>query len=143
MFRNDYLMRHIEQLAAALARVLGLNRRDEFAVARDEAQRTWEELLDVPRALRDAVDIPTLAGMLREPGRLRLGGRLFAAESTALIGLGDAARGATLQRRALELLLEARAVDPGGETDDDASAIRALSAAVRVDSLTARHQALL
>jgi hypothetical protein len=143
VFRNDYLMRHIEQLAAALARIIGLNRRDEFTAARDEAQRAWEELLDVPRELRDAVDIPTLAGMLREPGRLRLGGRLFAEEARALAGLGDDARAQALRRRALELLLEARALDPNGESEDDAGAISALAVTVPVGRLAARHQALI
>ncbi|TMQ09254.1 MAG: hypothetical protein E6J90_24065 [Deltaproteobacteria bacterium] len=142
MFREDYLMRHIQSLADAVARILGLNEREEYDRALAAAEQAWQELLDVPGALIRAIDTATLVGMLREPAKLRLAARLFREEARALAGRGEPARAAVRSRRALELLLEARSIDPGERAADD-TAIAELSHAVPVDALAARYRTLL
>jgi hypothetical protein len=142
VLREDYLMRHIQRLAEALARIFGLNQREEYDQALAAAEQAWEELLDVPGALIRAIDTATLVGMLREPAKLRLAARLFREEARALTGRGELARASVRSRRALELLLEARSLDPSGRDDDD-PVIAELAQVVPADALAARYQRLL
>jgi hypothetical protein len=55
--------------------------------------------------------------MLREPARIRAAARLSCEEGRALAATGDPLYAALRYRRALELLLEARAIDPNGHDD--------------------------
>ncbi len=70
MFQEGYILRMVQQLANAIARIMGLNQRAEHAEALVEADRAWGELLgDIPPELASSVDSRTLAGMLRQPAR--------------------------------------------------------------------------
>lgn len=137
MFRADYIMRMIHQLADAIARIAGLNRRGDHDKALIAAEQTWGDLLDVPRALVDSVDTPTLAGMLREPAKIRLAAQLFYEEGRALAGTGDPIHAEARYRRALELLLEARARDP---SDEHEGLVMELSRVVPRDALDPRYR---
>ena len=55
--------------------------------------------------------------MLREPGKMRVAAQLLAEEGHARTGKGDPASAAICYRRATELVLEARAIDPSPEDD--------------------------
>ena len=124
VFREDYILRIIQQVADFLARIAGHNRKREFDQAVDEASRAWTEILDVPRELVDVVDTPTLAGMLREPDRMRAAAQLLVEEARAVAGRGDPLGAGQRYRRAFELVLEARAIDP---RDSDDAALLELS----------------
>jgi tetratricopeptide (TPR) repeat protein len=137
MFRQDYLMRMIHQLADFIAQVAGLNRRGEHDKALAAADQAWGKLLDAPRELIDAVDTPTLAAMLREPAKLRAAAQLCYEEGRALAGKGDPLHAQLRYRRALELMLEARVLDPSGE---DAAAILELSRLVPAATLDPRYR---
>lgn len=119
MFRQDYLLRMIEQLADFLARMAGHNRKREFDKTIEEASRAWTELLDVPRELVDVLDTPTLAATLREPAKMRAAAQLLVEEARAIAGKGDPLGAGQRYRRAYELMLEARAIDPR-DADDEA-----------------------
>ena len=125
VYHEDYLVRLIQQLAAFIAHVAKLNQGGEHDKALAAADQAWGKLLDAPRELIDAVDAPTLAGMLREPAKIRAAARLLLEEGRALAGMGDPQRAAARFRRAMELHLEARRIDPNGQDDE---ALRALSA---------------
>ena len=137
MFREDYIMRVIHQLADAIARVAGLNRKAEHDQALAAADQAWGKLLDAPRALIDAVDTPTLAAMLREPAKLRAAAQLFHEEGHAFAGKGDPVHAQLRYRRAFELMLEARAIDPRPEDD---GAIMELSRLAPAATLDARYR---
>jgi hypothetical protein len=156
MYREDYLLRMIHQLAQALARISGLNQRAEHGEALREADGAWGELLgDIPPDMAGSVDSHTLAGLLRQPARIRLASRIASEQAHALAGQGDAAGAARRARRALELRLEARAADaaapdrspdsqrgaPDGP-EGDAAAIRALLALAPADTLAPRYRTL-
>ncbi|HEX3482778.1 MAG TPA: hypothetical protein VHT91_47540 [Kofleriaceae bacterium] len=156
MFREDYILRMVQQLAAAIARIAGLNQREEHDQALAEADRAWDELLgDTPADLAASVDSRTLAGMLRQPARIRLASQILGEQARALAGQRDATGAARRARRALELLLEARAAEAAapdppargqrGTPDDaaDAAAIHALLQRVPADALAPRYRALL
>jgi tetratricopeptide (TPR) repeat protein len=135
MFREDHIIRLIQQLVDAIARIAGLNRRGDHDQALAEAEQAWGKLLDAPADLRDAVDTATLAEMLRYPEKMRVAARLLHEEGHALAGKGDPLHAAVRHRRAMELLLEARAIEPS----DDAMVME-LSRLVPVATLDPRYR---
>jgi hypothetical protein len=153
MFQEDYILRMVQQLAAAIARIAGLNQREQHDQALAEAERAWGELLgDIPPELAASTDSHTLAGMLRQPARIRLAHEILREQARALAARGDTAGAARHARRALELLLEARAAEaaaprgrPAGPppAESDADAARALVALAPAEALAPRHRTLL
>jgi tetratricopeptide (TPR) repeat protein len=137
MFREDYIMRLIHQLVDAIARIAGLNRKGEHDQALAAVDQAWGDLLDAPRELIDAVDTPTLASMLREPAKMRVAAQLFYEEGRALAGKGDPLHAEIRYRRAMQLILEARAIDPSNE---DEAAILELARVVTIDALDPRYR---
>jgi len=117
VLRDDYLMRLIRQLVDFVARIAGHNRRGEHDQALAEAARAWDDLLDVPRELVDITDTPTLAGMLREPEKMRAAAQLLIEEGRAFAGKRDPATATMRYRKALELYLEARVLAPDPADD--------------------------
>jgi hypothetical protein len=152
MYEEDYLLRLIKQVVAtaahlvgghAIAQIVQLNRSGDHRRALDEIDGAWDDLLDGPRGVARAVDTPTLVGMLRDPVRMRLAAQLCAEEARARAGLGDAGRAADRYRRAIELVLEARAIDPQSSDERDLAALRELTSAAPDAALAPRHRALL
>ena len=137
MFREDYLMRLIQQLVDAIARIAGLNRRGEHDKALAEAEQAWGKLIDAPPELVGAVDTATLAQMLRTPDNMRVAVQLLHEEGRAFAGTGDPLHAAARYRRAMELLLEARALEP--HPDDDAILME-LSRLVPANTLDPRYR---
>lgn len=119
MFRQDWLMRLIEQLGDFVRRMAGLVEKGRYEEALSESDRAWSDLLGVPRDVVDRVDGPTLAQLLRDPAKQRAAAELLATEARAFAGKGDPLHAALCYRRALELYLEARARDP--QASDEAS----------------------
>jgi tetratricopeptide (TPR) repeat protein len=137
VFRQDYLLRLIEQFADALRRIAGLRKKGDYDAALGDIESTWNKLLDVPYQLVDVVDTATLAAQLKEPANMRIAAQLLAEEAQALAGKGDPVHASVRYRRALELFLEARAVDP---QPDDEAAILELSRHVHANQLDPRYR---
>jgi hypothetical protein len=136
MQREDWIMRVIRQLAEAIARVAGYVDKHDYDAALDEAGRAWD-LLGVPRELVDRVDGPTLASLLREPAKLRAAAELLVAEAKAYAGKRDPMHAGLCYRRAFELYLEARAIEP---TEADDAAIFELSRMVPPGEVDPRYR---
>ena len=135
-------MRLIRQVVEAVARMLKLRTGGDPAAALRQAESIYDAL-GVPREVCDVVDTPTLAGMLRHPDKMRALARLSWEEGHAHKALGDPLTAFARYRRALELLLEARALAPDGDRDeeDDASILE-LSRLVPAAELDARYREL-
>lgn len=116
MIRDDYLIRQIKQLAAALARLLGLRTAGEYEQARRLVESLYEDL-GIPRGLHDVVDTPTLAGMLRDADKMRIAAQAMVEEGHVYKAQGDPLAASTCYRRAHELMLEARALAPVPEDE--------------------------
>jgi hypothetical protein len=137
VFRQDYILRLIEQLADAVRRIAGLRKKGDFDAALAEAEGAWAKLLDVPRELVDMVDTPTLAERLREPTNMRIAAQLLTEEARALAGNGDPLHAALRYRKAFELTLEAKAIQP---TAEDEAMLLELSRHVHANQLDPRYR---
>jgi hypothetical protein len=111
VIREDYLFRQIKQIAEALARMLKLREERRYDDARAVADSLYEQL-GIPRELHDVVDTPTLASMLRSADNIRLAAQLQVEEGHIYKLEGDPVTAFTKYKRAHELILEARALDP-------------------------------
>lgn len=130
-------MRLIRQLAEALQRIAGYNRKKDHANALAAIERAWGELLELPRDVIDVLDSMTLAEMLSEPDKIRIASQLLTEEAIALAGKGDPANAARCYRRAMELRLEARAL--ASDPSDDAALLE-LSHHVHANQLDPRYR---
>ncbi|HUS63558.1 MAG TPA: hypothetical protein VMZ28_03405 [Kofleriaceae bacterium] len=137
MLRDDYLIRLIKQVAAFVARVAGLRRAGQYEEALQESCRAFDELFDLPHDIGDAVDTPSLASILRTPEKMRLAAQLYWEEGRIYQGKRDPLTAALKFRRAFELYLEARAIEP---TEEDTSAILELSRLVPASELAPRYR---
>ena len=137
MFSEDYVIRLVRRLGDFLARIVGKRNSKDFEGAIAEAGKAWDELLGHPREIVEVVDTPTLASMLREPERMRLASRLLLEEGHAHTGKGDPGQAAGCYRRATELVLEARALDPSPE---DEAALLELGRLISMNLLDERYR---
>ncbi len=136
MFREDFLMRTIRQVAEALARLAGLRKAGELDRALESADSIYEEL-GLPRGLVDVVDSRSLADMLGRADKIRGLALLLWEEGHIYKAKGDPLTSFGRYRRAHELFLEARARDPHPEDD---SAILELSRVVPARHLDPRYR---
>ena len=116
MIREDYLIRQIKLVAEALARMLKLRTAAKYDEALAQADSLYEEL-GIPRGLHEVVDTPTLASMLRTADGMRMAAQLQVEEGHIYKAKGDPVTAFMKYKRAHELMLEARALEPA-ETDD-------------------------
>jgi hypothetical protein len=142
LVQRDYIVRLIEAVAAAIARIIRRRESGDLTGARREVYIACTELLGPLAPVVMHADARTAADLLGDPRRVAAWARLLAedAELLRLLGQEDAA-GAT-ERRALTLLLEARL--RGDTLDTEAArALATLRERVPPASLDARHRDLL
>ena len=137
MIREDYILRFIKQLADFVARIAGYRKNGDFEQAQAEIERARDELLGFPPGLVDAIDTPTIVSLLRHPDKLRAAARLFWEEGLVLRARRDPLTAAARFRRAFELYLEARAIDP---SEDDTAAILELSRFIPASEIDERYR---
>jgi hypothetical protein len=138
MLRDDYIIRLIKQLAAFLARMVSKRKAGDYDGAIAEAGKAWDDLVgQPPRDLVDVVDTHTLAELLKEPAKMRVAAQLLIEEGRSYAGKGDPVHATVMYRRAFELYLEARAIEPG---DDDEAVIGELARLVPANQLDERYR---
>ncbi|HSD87530.1 MAG TPA: hypothetical protein VLB44_08440 [Kofleriaceae bacterium] len=138
MQREDYLIRLIRQVAQFLARIAGHRDKGEHRQALAETERAWSDVIGHPRELVDVVDTPTLASMLREPEKMRAAARLLFEEGKTRAASGDPVHATICYRRAVELTLEAKAIEPH---PDDEVMLFELGRVVQMNQLDPRYRA--
>ena len=102
MQRYDYIQRVIEQLAAALARIAGLQAEGKHVEALAEVQRAYSGLDLNPHLVR-SLDSVSLARLLREPTKVHAVARLLKEEADLRESMGELSVADLLRRRALRL----------------------------------------
>lgn len=136
MFHRDYLMRIIEQVIEAVARMLGLIEKGKPELALQEAGRVYE-LLGIPRELVEVAPSETLVQLAGEPTKMRLLAKVLAAEGDAYAASKDPLMAVSRRRLAMELYIESNAREPN---DEAKRAIRELARVVPSSSLDERFQ---
>ncbi|MGQ0646555.1 MAG: hypothetical protein ACT4P7_03230 [Gemmatimonadaceae bacterium] len=139
LHQRDYILRLIERVAAALARVRKRREDGDHAGARREVAETTVELLGPSAPMIPLVDSTTAANLLSDPQRIALYSRLLETDADLLAAMGQGTAATAARRRALELLLELvlRRTELPEETADQ---LRALLAIVDVTQLGPRYQ---
>ena len=108
MIQRDYVLRLIQQLAQALARIAGLKRSGQLDEALDDVGTTLDDLLGPLRQTLDAIDARSAARLLTDRERIEAYALLSAEEASILELIGNTTRAGQRAQRALALLLEAQ-----------------------------------
>lgn len=136
LVQRDYILRLMEQVAQAIARLLKRRSDGDLAGARREAHQAITELLGPGGSMAVMADSRTAANLVSDPRRLRLWCRLLDEDRQLLQLMARPAEAAALDRRIVELLLEAWTREP--EWDEETRALfhaaRARGAAERLDA---------
>lgn len=120
--QEDFLLRQVAAVGAALARILGLRRGGAVYEARVELERAYTALLGTRSDLLRTVDVATVAALIDAPDAIRALARLAAEEAEQE---PDADRRVNLRRRSAELEAEARRRETrpcAGEAEAEAEA---------------------
>jgi hypothetical protein len=117
MFRDDYITRTIQQAAAALSRILGLNDSERHAEALQEIDAALQQFVGLNLGLVNGLSAPDLiefakVGETLDVGKLVVLGQLLYAEGEIHRAQGRDGDAWGCYVRALEILLEV------GETGD-------------------------
>lgn len=107
LVQRDLILRMIEALTAAIVRIRKRRSEGDFVGARQEVQEATRELLGPAAAMAAMVDTRTAANLVSDPRRLRLWSQLLAEDSATLLEMGKARESGAVDRRVVELLLEA------------------------------------
>jgi len=141
MLERDYILRMIEQLGDAIARISGLAARGRHTEALELAAEACRELLGIHPDLLEQMDPLSAAEMLGNTAHLRVYVALLKQIGTIRADAGDEERAASTYRRALAVGLEGMSVtgtrDPGIADD-----LRALAALIDLDRLDPRYARL-
>ena len=135
MIRDDYITRLIQQVARAIARMLGKAEQGDLQGALDEASDAYDAL-GLPPDLALRADAASPAELL-SPDKLRLLSQVLWQEGSLLHSSGDPLNGLDRRRRAIEARLEAQRRAPA---DDDASALQEMFRHVPTNLLSARYR---
>jgi hypothetical protein len=132
-FRNDYIMRLIQQLGVALGQIIFRKGREEYDEAEAIISRTAQNLLGLDITLLRRLSDEGIAGLLSRPDPSDVGALIVAAELLREQGEIDAARGRPdagydCDHKALSLFLDACLANPDISADY----------AAKIDRLTAR-----
>ncbi len=113
MLRDDWVMRMVRQLAAALARIAGLRKAGLLDEAARELDAALASLGGVDPRLVDGADPVVLAALVRDPARREALARLIAERAELAAARGDA-------KGAEALRAKARALAPAGPSPEPA-----------------------
>lgn len=118
---NDYVMRAIQQLAQALARVLGLRKAGRLDAAIQEVDAAMASIAGVDPRLLLLVEARAIAAQLRTPARMQVAGRLAAERAALLCQRGDREGERLWRGKAAEMYRES--VRAGGKLDAEGEAV--------------------
>ena len=139
MIERDYVLRMIQLLARAVARILRLKRAGHLQEALEAVSDTVDEIFGTMRTTLDAIDPQSAARILASQEKIEAYAMLTAEEASILELMGDATRAKSGYRRALSLYLEAVLLELK-ISDDASAAISELRSKVDESKLPERYQ---
>ncbi len=142
MVERDYIMRLVQQLAAALMRIFKLKELKKYDQALDEIDSAYSELLGMSPELMAAFDSATLAQLLGHHEKVKTAAALFCAEAELHRCQQEEAQAQSRYQRALELYLEAAQMQERSEADCVA-AIHMISKLLLAEHIAPRYAELM
>jgi hypothetical protein len=140
--RKNYILEMIEQLAAAIASVVGLKQAGKLDEALQLVRTTADGIFGALLRTLDEVDSATAASLLGNSDKVAAYATLLAEQADIQERRGDARRARADHRRALEMYLERARLAP--PLDDHArAAIHALRTQVDEGRLAERYRSVL
>lgn len=139
LVERDYVLRMIQLLARAIARILGLREAGKLKEALEEVQTTADTIFGSMRSTLDVIDPQSAARLLTNGDKIEAYATLTAVEASIRDVMGDAELARSGERRALSLYLEALVLE-GRLSDDARAAIGALRGRVDESTLPQRYQ---
>ncbi len=107
LIQRDFILRMIEAIAAAIARIRKRRESGDLVAARREVHNATVELLGSAAAMVGMLDSRTAANLVSDPTRIAMWARLLHEDAEILREMKRTAEGDAADRRVLELLLEA------------------------------------
>jgi len=116
MFTEDYLLRIINQVIAALMTAIGLRKAGKYSEARQMIEQAIQQLTGLSADLIDQLDDTSILSMLTTGGgldieRLAILGDLYQEKGAILVNLDQPVQGIFANTRALRFILEVVLVD--------------------------------
>jgi hypothetical protein len=102
---RDFILRAIQQIGEALARIAGMRRSGRAEAALMEAQQTAAGILGPMASMVEGLDAQSATMLLAQPNKIRAYGLLVAERSAVHDALGDKSAALHDRLRALELLV--------------------------------------
>lgn len=138
LFQRDFILRMIEVVAAALARVRRRRAERDFAGARQEIAQAIGHVLGPRGAMAAMVDSRTAADLISDPRQISLYSQLLAEDADIVDEMGQPAVALKIRVRALELMLET-VIRKLELADEDQAHMQALIQRVDRSALGARY----
>jgi hypothetical protein len=131
MFTEDYLMRIINQVLAALMAAIGLRKAGKYSEARQAVDQAIEQLVTLPASMVDLMEDSALLSMLTFNGQLEVDrlatlADLYQEQGEILAGMGQPIQGSVAFARALRFDLEVALFDDANLTTESISKIEGL-----------------
>jgi hypothetical protein len=139
MIERDYVLRMIQLLARAVARIFGLKRAGQLEEALEAVSDTVDEIFGTLRTTLDAIDPQSAAKLLSNQEKIEAYALLTVEAASILELMGEPMRAESGYRRALSLYLEAVLLELT-ISDNASDAIAALRSKVDQRTLPQRYQ---
>lgn len=107
LIQRDFILRMIEAIAAAIARIRKRRESGDLVAARSEVHNAIVELLGPAAAMVGMLDSRTAANLVSDPTRIAMWARLLHEDAEILREMTRATEADATERRVMELLLEA------------------------------------
>lgn len=140
LFQRDFILRMMEVVAAALARVRRRREERDFVGARQEIAQAIGQVLGPRGAMAAMVDSRTAADLISDARQIALYSRLLGEDADIVEEMGQAGTALKIRLRALELMLET-VIRKLELADEDRAHMQALLQRVDRSALGARYVA--
>lgn len=119
MFEDDFILRSVKQIAAALARAFGQKQAGQEEQAQQTLEGAYDELLGPSREFLDSVDGNTLYRLVANVQMARALGSACAMEAQFREDAGEKPKATLRAQQARDLLRTARVEDGSDEADGE------------------------
>jgi tetratricopeptide (TPR) repeat protein len=131
MFTEDYLMRIINQVLAALMTAIGLRKAGKYSEARQAVEQAIEQLTVLPANVIDLMEDAALLSMLTFNGQLEVDrlatlADLYQEQGEILFGMGQPVQSSVAFARALRFNLEVALFDDANLSTENTGKIEGL-----------------